>query len=123
MAVTNKPTDTTITNSGNGNAASTKEAKAAAAAAKNTANQKKKNHPSNASNKKKQVVKSKFEGIASGTNPMKGTVIALANGNLLGQCRVYQNTLAGTKPMGLIQLSLIWLLKSKLILSKQNQTL
>ncbi|OEU05681.1 hypothetical protein FRACYDRAFT_258678, partial [Fragilariopsis cylindrus CCMP1102] len=100
MAVTdNKPADTTSTTGGAGNALSAKEkeAKAAAAAAKNTANQKKKNHPSNASNKKKQqVAKSKFEGLASGTNPMKGTVIALANGNLLGQYRTYQNTLAGS---------------------------
>ena len=98
MAVTDKPTDTTITTGGTGNALSTKEkeAKAAAAAAKNTANQKKKNHPSNASNKKKQVTKSKFEGVASGSSPMKNIVIALANGNLLGQYRVYQNTMAGS---------------------------
>ena len=69
----------------------------------------KKNHPSNASNKKKQqLAKSKFEGVASGTNPMKNTVIALANGNLLGQYRVYQNTMVGSaadkKPMDLIRL-------------------
>ncbi|OEU19788.1 hypothetical protein FRACYDRAFT_235849 [Fragilariopsis cylindrus CCMP1102] len=99
MAVTdNKPADTTSTTGGAGNALSAKEkeAKAAAAAAKNTANQKKKNHPSNASNKKKQVTKSKFEGIASGSSSMKNIVIALANGNLLGQYRVYQNTMAGS---------------------------
>ncbi|OEU10829.1 hypothetical protein FRACYDRAFT_246701 [Fragilariopsis cylindrus CCMP1102] len=101
MAVTDKPTDTTSTTGGTGNALSAKEkeAKAAAAAAKNTANQKKKNHPSNASskkNKQQQVSKSKFEGLASGTSPMKGIVVALANGNLLGQYRVLQNTMAGT---------------------------
>ena len=102
MVATDKPTDTTSTTGGNGNALSAKEkeAKAAAAAAKNTANQKKKNHPSNASSKKnkqqQQVTKSKFEGLASGTSPMKGIVVALANGNLLGQYRVLQNTMAGT---------------------------
>ncbi|OEU05857.1 hypothetical protein FRACYDRAFT_257799 [Fragilariopsis cylindrus CCMP1102] len=101
MAVTDKPTDTTSTTGGTGNALSAKEkeAKAAAAAAKNTANQKKKNHPSNASskkNKQQQVAKSKFEGLASGTSPMKGIVVALANGNLLGQYRILQNTMAGT---------------------------
>jgi hypothetical protein len=130
MAVTdNKPADTTSTTGGAGNALSAKEkeAKAAAAAAKNTANQKKKNHPSNASNKKKQqVAKSKFEGLASGTNPMKGTVIALANGNLLGQYRTYQNTLAGSaaadKAYGLdsVILDLVAKIESDFVTSKPD---
>ena len=130
MAVTdNKPADTTSTTGGAGNALSAKEkeAKAAAAAAKNTANQKKKNHPSNASNKKKQqVAKSKFEGLASGTNPMKGTVIALANGNLLGQYRTYQNTLAGSaaadKAYGLdsVILDLVAKVESDFVTSKPD---
>jgi hypothetical protein len=42
-----------------------------------------------------QVVKSNFEGIASGVNPMKGIVIAQGNGNLAGQFCVFQKKLAG----------------------------
>jgi hypothetical protein len=42
------------------------------------------------------VAKSTFDGIASGSNPMKGVVIAQGNGNLSEQFRIYLNKLAGS---------------------------
>jgi hypothetical protein len=45
---------------------------------------------------KLKLKKSSCEGIASGVNLMKGILIAIGNGNLSGQFRVYQNKMAGS---------------------------
>ena len=99
---TNDKTATGATPAGTTGSATTKTditASAKAAARKNTAKQlqEQKNKKANSSQKKKQpqVTKSTFEGIASGVNPMKGIVIALGDGNLAGQFRLFQKKLAG----------------------------
>jgi hypothetical protein len=98
---TNDKTDTGATPAGTtGNAAAKTETAASAkgGARKKQQQQQQKNQKANpATEKKKQshVTKSSFEGIASGVNPMKGVVIAIGNGNLSGQFRVYQNKMAG----------------------------
>jgi hypothetical protein len=99
---TNDKTATGATPAGTTGFAITKTditASAKAAARKNTAKQlqEQKNKKANSSQKKKQpqVAKSTFEGIASGVNPMKGIVIALGDGNLAGQFRLFQKKLAG----------------------------
>jgi hypothetical protein len=97
---TNNKTDTS-TPSGAGGSASVKTdstASAKAAARKKQIQQQQKNQKSNPATKKKtqpQVVKSSFEGIASGVSPMKGIVIAQGNGNMAGQFRMFQKKLAG----------------------------
>jgi hypothetical protein len=69
-----------------------------AAARKKSQQQQQKNQKSNPPNSKKKqqnIVKIKFEGIASGVSPMKGVVIARSNGDLTGQFRVFRKKLAG----------------------------
>jgi hypothetical protein len=88
MTTNNKPTDSIIAPSGaSGNASAKTDAAASGkAATRNKQHQKtQKTNPPATKKKQPQVVKSKFEGNASGSSPMKGTVIALANGNLAGQ--------------------------------------
>jgi hypothetical protein len=97
MATNNKPTDSNITPAGaNSNAsAKTDAATPGKAAARNKQHQKpQKTNPPATKKKQPQVVKSEFEGNASGSSPMKGIVVALANGNLAGQFRVYQDKMA-----------------------------
>jgi hypothetical protein len=58
--------------------------------------QQQKSQKANPPKKQAQAKKSSYEGIASGVNPMKGIVIAVGNGSLSGQFRVYQNKMAGS---------------------------
>jgi hypothetical protein len=107
------------TQSGTGGATATKtdatsSAKAAAKKKHHQQQQQQKNQKtnSNAAKKKQQpkVVKSSFEGNASGVSPMKGIVIAHGMGNAAGQFRLFQEKLAGSaadaKAYDLIHLSL-----------------
>jgi hypothetical protein len=94
---TNDKTDSP--NSDAGNAAAKTETTASAKANARKKQQQHKNQKNALTTKKKnqqQVVKSTFDGIASGANPMKGIVIAQGNGNLFDQFRVYLNGLAGS---------------------------
>jgi hypothetical protein len=101
---TNDKTDAGATPAGNaGNAAAktetTASAKAIARKKQQQQQQTQKNQKATTNAEKKKqphVAKSKFEGIASGVNPMKGIVIAQGNGNLAGQFRVYQEKMAGS---------------------------
>jgi hypothetical protein len=98
---TNDKTDSAIPSDSGGTAStktdSTASAKAAAKKRHQQQQQKNPKGPPPAVKKKQPttVVKSNFEGIASGVNPMKGIVIAHGNGNLAGQFRVFQKKLAG----------------------------
>jgi hypothetical protein len=99
MSQDNK-TDSSTPSGAGGTAApktdSTASAKAAARKKQHQQQQKnQKSNPTAAKKKQPQVVKSTFEGIASGVSPMKGTVIAQGDGNLAGQFRVFQKKLAG----------------------------
>jgi hypothetical protein len=80
-----------------GNAAAKNESTSSSKAAARKKQQQLKNQKSNPPSKKKQarVVKSTFQGIVSGVNPMKDIVIAHGNGNQSGQFRVFQKKLAG----------------------------
>jgi hypothetical protein len=98
MMATNDKTADPNTNPGDaGNAAAKNESTSSSKAAVRRKQQKLKNQKSNPSSKKKQprVVKSTFQGIASGVNPMKDIVIAQGNGNQSGQFRMFQKKLVG----------------------------
>jgi hypothetical protein len=102
MAQDNKTPESGILNGAGGTAAAKPDstASAKAAARKKQHQLQLKNQKANAAAKKKttpvtQSVKSTFEGVASGVNPMKGIVIAQGNGNMAGQFRVFQKKLAG----------------------------
>jgi hypothetical protein len=97
---TNDKADSNTNPGGAGNAATPKtENTASAKAAARRKQQQLKNQKNTQPAKKKQpqqhAIKSTFEGIASGVNPMKGTVIAQDNGNMSGQFRTFQKKLAG----------------------------
>jgi hypothetical protein len=85
---TNGKTDSNATPAGTGGSAATKsETTASGKGADKKKQQQHKNRKANPQNgKKKQTpnVKSTFDCIASGVNPMKGIVIAQGNGNLAG---------------------------------------
>jgi hypothetical protein len=94
---TNDKADTPTGDSGNASAKTETTASNKANARKKQ--QQNRNHKNGPSAKKKAqptVAKSTFEGIASGSNPMTGVVIAQGNGNLSEQFRVYLNKLAGS---------------------------
>jgi chemotaxis protein histidine kinase CheA len=94
---TNDKTDTPNSDAGNAAAKAETTASAKANARKKQQQQKnQKNAPATKKKNQQQVVRSTFEGIASGANPMKGIVIAQGNGNLFDQFRVYLNGLAGS---------------------------
>jgi hypothetical protein len=80
-----------------GNAAPKTDSTATTKAAAKKKQQQQKNQKATPATKKKQsqIVKTTFEGIASGFNPMKGIVIAQGNGNMSGKFRVFQKKLAG----------------------------
>jgi hypothetical protein len=86
---TNGKTDSNATPAGTGGSAATKsETTASGKGADKKKQQQHKNQKANPQNgKKKQTpsVKSTFDGIASGVNPMKGIVIFQGNGNLAGK--------------------------------------
>jgi hypothetical protein len=100
MMSQDKKTDSGTPSGAGGTAApntdSTPSAKAAARKKQHQQQQKNQMaNPVTVKKKQPQVVKSTFEGIASGMSPMKGIVIAQDNGNLAGQFRVFQKKLAG----------------------------
>jgi hypothetical protein len=99
---TNDKTDSG-TPGGTGGTAATKTdttASAKVAAKKKHQQQQQKSQKSNqpAAKKKQQpkVVKSIFEGNASGVSPMKGIIVAHGRGNMAGLFRVFQEKLAGS---------------------------
>jgi hypothetical protein len=96
---TQDKTDSGIPSGAGGSAATKTDSTASSKAAARRKQQQQKNQKGNPppAEKKKQppTVKSTFDGIASGVNPMKGTVIAQGHGNLAGQFRVFQKKLAG----------------------------
>jgi hypothetical protein len=81
-----------------GNAAAKNETTASSKAAARKKQQQLKNQKANPPAKKKQpqkAAKAKFEGIASGVNPMTGITIAQNIGNMSGLFSVFQKKLAG----------------------------
>jgi hypothetical protein len=56
----------------------------------------KSSHPAAKKKQQPKVVKSAFEGNASGVSPMKGIIVAHGRGNMAGLFRVFQEKLAGS---------------------------
>ena len=95
--MTNNNTDSS---NGDGNAAAKNETTASnqTGARKKQPQHKNQKNVQNAPKKKaqSQAARSTFKSSAAGSNPMKDVVIALGNGNLSEQYRVYTNIMAGS---------------------------
>jgi hypothetical protein len=99
MSQENK-SDSGIPSGAGDNAAAKTDSTGSAKAAARKKQHQQRNQKANPPAKKKpqpqqQPAKSSFKGIASGTSPMTGVVIAQGNGNMAGQFRVFQKKLAG----------------------------